>query len=153
RLLVGVIELAVADAGPGRHHLHVAGPDHRARADAVLVLECAIEDVGDDLHVAMAVGVEAAARLHAILVDDAQRAEAHVLGIVIMAEREAMAAVQPAVVGDAALAGASNSDHGRAPEVNCAFDTQYLHVTIPRQSINSWRLRRRFEDSPWPMDK
>src|SRR5258705_5659899 len=33
------VELAVLDAGPGRHPLDVAGSDHRARAHAVLVLE------------------------------------------------------------------------------------------------------------------
>src|SRR5262249_41059157 len=33
RLALRVVELAVADAGAGRHALYVAGPDHRAGSD------------------------------------------------------------------------------------------------------------------------
>ena len=46
-----------------------------------------------------------------VLVDDAQRAEAHVLGIVIVGERKAMEALQPAVIGVAALITAAKSHH------------------------------------------
>ena len=67
------------------------------------MLQRAVEHVGHDLHVPMPVGVEARAGPHAILVDHAQRAEAHVVGVVIVAEREGVAAVQPAEIGDAAL--------------------------------------------------
>ena len=45
---------------------------------------------------AVGVGRKAAARRDAILVDDAQRPEADVLGIVVMAEREAVFGVEPA---------------------------------------------------------
>src|SRR5258708_4435932 len=61
---------------------------------------------------AVSVGVEPGARPDPVLVDDAQRAEAHVLGIVIVAEREGVAAVEPSEVGDAALLGGSDGDHG-----------------------------------------
>src|SRR6185295_15245453 len=95
--------LAVPDARARGHPLHVARPDDRAGADAVLVLERALEDIGDDLHVAVSVGVEPAARPHPVLVDHAQRAEAHMLRVVVVAEGEAVPAVEPAEVGDAAL--------------------------------------------------
>ena len=56
------------------------------------------EHVGDDLHVAVTVGAEAHPRLHAVLVDHAQRAEAHVVRVVIVGEREAVKRVEPAVL-------------------------------------------------------
>ena len=65
--------------------------------------ELAREDVADDLHVAMAVRAEAAARGDAVLVDDAQVAEAHVARVVVVGEREAVPALEPAVVGVAAF--------------------------------------------------
>src|SRR5262249_25020836 len=52
----------------------------------------------------MAVRAETRARLHAVIVDDAQRTEAHVLGIVVVGEREAVIRVEPAVLGVPALA-------------------------------------------------
>jgi hypothetical protein len=87
--------------------LHVAGANDRAGADAVAVLERTLEHVGDDLHVGVAVRAEALAGLHAVLVDDAQRAETHVPRIVVVGERERVAAIEPAQVGATAVAGAS----------------------------------------------
>ncbi len=97
-LALRVIELAVTDARTCGHALHIARPNDRAGADAVLVFEGAVEHVGNDLHVAVAVRAEAHAGLHPVLVDDPQRAEAHMLGVVIIGEREAVEAVEPAVV-------------------------------------------------------
>ena len=48
----------------------------------------------------------------AVLVDHAQRAEAHVLRVVVVGEREGVAAVEPAVVGVPALVAAPELDHG-----------------------------------------
>ena len=108
------VELAVRDARAGGHPLHVARPDHRAGAHAVLVLERALEHVGDDLHVAVRVGAEALPGRDAVLVDHAQRAEAHVRGVVVVGERERVERAQPAVVGMAALAGATDRELHRA---------------------------------------
>src|SRR5438046_1003700 len=111
------------DAGAGRHHLHLAGPNDRAGADAVLVLERAAEDVGDDLHVPVPMSVEPRARPNAILIDDAQRPKAHVLRVVIMAERKSMTAVQPAEIGNAAVSGMSQGHHGRLQKLRCVFSS------------------------------
>src|SRR5579862_5760759 len=129
-----VIELAMPYAGASRHALHITGADDRAGADAVFVLERALKDIGDDLHVAMAMGVEAGARRDAILIDDAQRAEAHVLRIVIMAEGEAVAAIEPAELCLAALFGGANGDHDLAPETGLFCRLKWGHLnsaTIP----------------------
>ncbi len=48
----------------------------------------------------------------AVVVDHAQAAEAHVPRVVVLAERERVAAVEPAPVGLAALGGRSDGDHG-----------------------------------------
>jgi len=50
---------------------------------------------GTKADVAMAVSAETLPRLDAVLVDDAQRPEAHVFRVVIVAERERVAAVEP----------------------------------------------------------
>ena len=73
--------------------------------------ELSFEYVADDLHVAMAVRTEAHAGLHAILVDDAQRSEAHVRGIVVIGKREAVPGIQPAVLGMAPFQCFAQRDH------------------------------------------
>lgn len=75
-----LIELAVADAAPGAHPLHIAGRNGGAVAHAVTMGEQAGRDIGDDFHVAVAVHAEAAARRDQVVVDDAQVAPAHVSG-------------------------------------------------------------------------
>src|SRR5688572_29597945 len=105
--LLFVVELAVAHADAGAHALHVAGNDGGAVSHAVLVAQGAFQHVADDLHVAVAVGAEALARLHAVLVDHPQRAEAHVLRVVVVGEGKAVVRVEPAVVGVAPLGAAA----------------------------------------------
>src|SRR5438128_312742 len=119
-----MVEFAVANAGAGRHHLHVAGPNHRAGADAVLVLERAFENVRDDLHVAMPVCAEPLPRAHPVLVDDAQRPEAHLFWIVIVTERERVPAVEPPEVGGAAFRRLSYIDHSK-PRDNARAATRH----------------------------
>jgi hypothetical protein len=101
----------VADAGARGHDLHVVGADDRTGADAVLVLERTLQHVRQDLHVAVAVRPESLSRLDAVLVDDAQRTEAHVRGVVVLAERERVPAVEPAEIGAAARVRESRRDH------------------------------------------
>ena len=86
RLRLRVVELAVHDAAPGAHALHVALADDGARARGVLVRQLAVEHVADDLHVPVAMRAEAGTRDHAVLVDDAQRPELHVLRIPVVGE-------------------------------------------------------------------
>src|SRR5439155_24155370 len=114
-LALGGIELAVRDARAGAHPLHLAGPDHRARAEAVPVLQGALEHVADDLHVPMSVGREAVAGLHAVLVDHAQGAEPHVARIVVFAERKRVRGVEPAEVEMAAVGRGAPRDHSWVP--------------------------------------
>jgi hypothetical protein len=111
-LLGRVVELAVLHAGAGAHALHVAGRDALDVAHAVLVREVALQHVADDFHVAVAVRAEAGAGRDAVLVDDAQVAPTHVLGVVVVGEREAVVRVQPAVVGMASFLGAADGQHG-----------------------------------------
>ena len=111
RLVALAVELAVGDAGPRAHALDVAGHDHRAGAHAVGVLERALQHVGHDLHVAVRVGAEALAGRDPVLVDDPERAEAHVGGVVVVGEREGVRGVEPAVVEVAALGGRTLHDH------------------------------------------
>ena len=108
---LGRIEFAVLHPAPGAHSLHVAGDDRRAVAHAVAVRKLAVQHVADDLHVAMAVRAEAHAGLHAILVDDAQRSEGHVRGIVVIGKREAVPGIQPAVLGMSPFQGFAQRDH------------------------------------------
>src|SRR5581483_5906158 len=105
------IVFAVADAGAGAHALRLAGADDGARAGAVLVRDRAVEHVGDDFHVAVRMRRESLAGLDAVVVDDAERAEAHVARVAILAERKREPAVEPIEARAPALAGAADSDH------------------------------------------
>ena len=111
RVARGVV-LAVGHAGARGHALQLAGADHRRGAEAVLVLERALEHASHDLHVAVRVRRKALARLDPVLVDHAQRAEAHVLRVVVVGEGERVAALEPAVPGMPALVAAPDLDHG-----------------------------------------
>src|SRR5436309_8632004 len=110
RLRAGRIELAVRDPRARRHPLHVARPDDRAAAEAVLVLEHALEDEGEDLHVAVRVGAEALPGIDPVLVDDPQHAEPHVSRVVVAVEGEAVAAGETGEAGRAAVTGGADGE-------------------------------------------
>jgi hypothetical protein len=105
----------VHDAGPGGHALDVARPDDRTGAEIVLVLQGAVENVGHDLHVAMAVRRKAGTGLDDVVVENAQHGKPHVLGIVVVGERERVPGIEPAMVGMAAILRVANGDHDRTP--------------------------------------
>src|SRR5436305_6703449 len=111
---LGSIAFTVAEAAAGAHALPVARADDRASAEGILVLDGALEDVGDDLHVAMRVRRETLATGDAVLVDDAQGTEAHVVAVVIFAERKRVISIEPAEVEVAAFGGFASDDHGFA---------------------------------------
>src|SRR5215831_9118195 len=111
RLRLRRIELAVQDAGTGAHALHLARPDHRAVAEAVLVLERSLKNIGDDFHVIVTVAGEPGAWNNAILVDDPQAPEAHMGRVLIMREGESVAAVQPSSPALAARHAISKGNH------------------------------------------
>ena len=108
---------------PGR--MMPLAPPVAAGAEAVAVCQLAVEDVADDLHVAVAVRAEAAARSDPVLVDDAQVAEAHVARIVVVGEREAVLALQPAVIGVAPFGRFAQGDHSKLSlRTNCRDDAR-----------------------------
>ena len=113
-LRVRAVVLGVAYAGAGGHVLGIARDEDAAGADGVLMAERAGEDPGDDLHLLVAVGAEAAAGLDDVLVDDAEVAEAHECGVVVFGEGEGEAGDEPATVGEAAVLGFAEGDHGSA---------------------------------------
>src|SRR5262245_127334 len=136
-----VVGFTVSDAGTRPHHLDLSRPDHAAPARAVLVLQCALEHVGQDLHVTVTVGTEPGAGLDAIVVDHSQHPEAHVRGVVVVAERKGVAAVEPPPVGAATVLGGSNLDHGRSPFISIlppaarlqGFPTSPISAKLPRR--------------------
>ena len=79
------------------------------------MLKRAVNDVGENLHVAVTMGVKAGAGADLVLVDDPQRAEAHMVGIVIMAEGKAVTAVEPAEIGLATLFCRTKNFHRISP--------------------------------------
>jgi hypothetical protein len=74
------------------------------------------------------VRVEAGARLDAILVDHAQGAEAHMLRVVIVAEGKAVPAVEPTEIGDAALPGGADCNHGDTPLAETVTVPQLIDI-------------------------
>src|SRR3954454_18548713 len=67
--------------------------------------------VGNNFHVTMRVSRKASAGDNPIFVDDSEVAKAHVMRIVIVAEREGVTAVEPIKFGKASLGGSSDGDH------------------------------------------
>lgn len=104
-LVAGGIELRVGDAEAGAHELDLAGLELAAISHAVFVSECAGDDIAEDFHVAVGVCGKSATGCDAVLIDDAEAAEAHVGGIVVVGEAEAEPAVEPAVIGVSAVGG------------------------------------------------
>ena len=60
-------------------------------------------DVGDDFHLSVRMRVEAGARGHLVVVPDSQAAEGHAFRVVVAAEAEVVAGVQPFVAEAAEL--------------------------------------------------
>jgi len=87
----------------------------RAVAQAVLVGQGAAERMADDLDVAVAVSAKAHARRDAVLVDDTPGAHSHVEGVMVVSEQKAVKALEPAVVGMAAVGRSADGQHGRSP--------------------------------------
>src|SRR5260221_11067949 len=85
----------MASAGSRRHQLDIARADHRAAAKGIAVRQLALEDVRKYLHVLMAMGIETAAPCHPVVIDDPQRAETHMVGIVILAKGKDVKEVEP----------------------------------------------------------
>src|SRR5512136_62644 len=104
----GHIVLAVTNACASRHPLHVTRAYHRPIAKAVLMRKCAFERIGNDLHVVVGVRRKAAPGNHPILIDHTQRAEAHMIWIVMMAEGEAVLTVEPVEFRSTSIFGFSN---------------------------------------------
>src|ERR1035437_2757286 len=108
------VELAVHDSGAGADALQIVDVQHLEISHAVLVGQSAAQDVGENLHVLVTMRAESLAGADAVFVDHAQRSETHVLGVVISREGKGVVAVQPAVIGMAALVALANRDHSEA---------------------------------------
>src|SRR3954463_13815866 len=96
RLCGRSIEFGMHNARTGAHALNFARPDGRAVAQRIFVLQGAGENVSDDLHIGVRVRRKASASGHYIFIDPPQGSKADMSGIVVSAEREGMAALQPA---------------------------------------------------------
>ena len=110
---VGVrgVEFTMRNAGSRAHVLNVAGLDDGPVAHAVLVSQRAFENIGDDFHVTMRMRGETATPGDAVVIHDPQGAELDMLRVVIIGERESEAAVEPTVVGMAALVAFADKNH------------------------------------------
>src|SRR6185312_1784388 len=109
--LRGVV-LGVEDAGAGRHVLQFTGSDRARAAGGVFVREGPGDHVGEDLHVVVGMHAEAAAGSNDVVVDDAESAEAHPFGVVVVGKAEGEVCIEPTVVGVAAFCSRAHRDHG-----------------------------------------
>ena len=70
------------------------------------------------------------AGLDPVFVDDPERAEAHVPGVMVAGEGEGVAGVEPAVVGVAAVDGFAEGDHGGVASLS--LDSRALGLGSPQ---------------------
>src|SRR3954453_24133356 len=75
----------------------------------------AFTDIGDDLHVAMGMCGKAGVGRDLVVIPDAQRAVAHIAGVVIAGKGKMVFCLQPAVVGAAERCKRSEFDHWDSP--------------------------------------
>ena len=115
RVRLRMIEFTVTDSRASCHALNVAGANHGPRAKAVFVFERAVKDDGDDLHVAMRMHAETAPGRDDIIVEHPQRAEPHVLRVIVFAKRKCMVAVEPVDFGAASFFGFADGDRENLP--------------------------------------
>lgn len=97
RFGIASIHFAVVDARACTHGLDVAYGDGTAVLLAVAMLQLAFQWNGDNLHILMRMGSEAFSRSYPVVVQNAQRAEIHAGGVVILVKTECMAAVEPVI--------------------------------------------------------
>ena len=109
----GGIEFAVADAGAGGHVLEFIGFDDAAVSHGIAVLEGSTHHITNNFHIAMGMRGKSATPGDDVVIDDAQAAKSHVGGVVVIGERKGESALEPAVVGVAAVRGFAEGDHGR----------------------------------------
>jgi hypothetical protein len=101
---LGAVALGVERARAERHALDGAGVQQAAVAQTVRVAKVAGRDVRDAFDVAVGVHRPVRAGHQRIVVEDAQRADAHVLRVVILVEAEVPAGAEPAAIGGVDLA-------------------------------------------------
>src|SRR5690348_5172048 len=80
------VELTMHHAAPGGHMLQLSGANHSAASRIVPMFQRAFENPGENLHVAVRMHRKTLGRLDHVLIDNAQRTELHMLGIVVTVE-------------------------------------------------------------------
>jgi hypothetical protein len=106
-----MVEFAVGHAAAGAHQLHVAGADHRAGAQGVLMFQRTFEHVGKDLHVAVRVLAETLAGRHAVIVDHQQVGKTLFARVAVAGEGKGVEGLQPAMIGEAAVGSFAKGQH------------------------------------------
>src|SRR5262245_22809434 len=112
------VVFAVADPSSGAHALHITDANYRARARAVLVCQCAFEHIGENFHVPVRMSPEPSPRSNSIFIDHSKIAEAHVLRVVVVAERKRMTAVEPAGLRSTSFSCRPYSNHFHPPSIS-----------------------------------
>ena len=120
------------DAGSGMHHLHVPGFGPSLIAQIVAMGDRAFADIGDDLHLPVRMRVEAGAGGNLVIVPDAQPAQAHAIGVMVMAEAEMVAGIQPVVLEFAQAGEWTQLDHRCSPTMPSRGGRQDRHVGARR---------------------
>src|SRR5213080_779458 len=97
-LILGRIEFTMLHACAGTHALHAAWANDGAGTHTVPVCERSFQHITDNLHITVAVAAKTTARLDGIIIDDAQRAQLDMFGIMVIRKGKAVPGIQPAVI-------------------------------------------------------
>src|SRR3546814_4545197 len=89
-----MIIFRMANAGSGRHHLHVARLRPALVAEAVLMADRAFTNIGDDFHVAVRMRRKAGVRGDDIVVPDAKASPVHPVRILVVRKGEMMLGIK-----------------------------------------------------------
>jgi hypothetical protein len=105
------IVFGVAHAGAGTHYLNIASLGAALVAQTVLMRDGALADVSDDFHIGVRMRREAGVRRDLVVIPNPQGTVAHIIGVIVTAEREMVLGLEPAVVGATKLVERSKFDH------------------------------------------
>ena len=93
--LVGAVHFAVGEAGAGGHALHLAGLNGRVVAHRILMGYLPVEHERHDFHLRVRVLRKAGIGGDVVIIKHAQRAEVHVLPVVVVGKGEQEVGAEP----------------------------------------------------------
>jgi len=111
RFVRGMIELRMLYASTCAHPLQVTRDNRRAITHGIAMRQLTGQDPTENFHVAVTMGTKARPGGNTVLINHPQRAERHVIGVLITSERKAVPGIEPPMLAMASFVGRTSCHH------------------------------------------